>query len=162
MSFDLSLRNLKLIKNFIAMTQLKFNNRPVVRFDNFFNEFFNMPSVWNNPSTDVTSLPAANVTETPTAFQLELNVPGRNKEDFKVNIEKDLLTITYEKKEENTAEGVKSIRREFTYNSFKRSFSLDERIDVANIQAKYENGILKIDLPKKEEVKNEPKQISIS
>jgi HSP20 family protein len=144
------------------MTQLKFVNRPVAKqFDNFFNDFFS-PAVWSTPSGDVASNPAANVHETPTAYVLEISAPGRNKEDFKVNLDKDLLTVSYEKKEEATTENNKTVRREFHYNSFKRSFSLDEKIDASNIQAKYENGILKIDLPKKPEVQEQPKQISIS
>jgi HSP20 family protein len=120
-----------------------------------------LPSVWPNPS-NVATIPAANVTETPNAYHLELNVPGRNKEDFKINVEKGLLTVSFEKKEESTVEGTSNIRREFTLKSFKRSFSLDEKVDVTNIQAKYENGILKIELPKKEQVKDEPKLIAIS
>jgi HSP20 family protein len=146
----------------IIMTHLKFNNRPVVKsYDSFFSDLFNLPTTWGN-SSDYAAAPAANVSETPQAYYLELNVPGRNKEDFKVNVEKDLLTISYEKKDEQKVEGVNSIRREFSFNSFKRSFTLDERIDVTNIQAKYENGILKVELPKKEQVKEEPKSITIN
>jgi HSP20 family protein len=144
------------------MTQVRLSNGPVARqFDNFFNDLFNLPSVWPNPS-HVSTIPAANVTETPNAYQVELNVPGRNKEDFRINVEKDLLTVSFEKKEESTVEETNSIRREFTLKSFKRSFSLDEKVDTSNIQAKYENGILKIELPKKEQVKDEPKLIAIS
>lgn len=146
------------------MTLVKFNHAPVVKtYDNLVNELFNnFPSSWANPSKDVNSIPATNVTETANAYHLELNVPGRNKEDFKINIDKDLLTISFERKEVKTDDTVQSIRREFSFNSFKRSFSLDEKIDVTGIQAKYENGILKIELLKKEEVKEEPKQIVIS
>lgn len=144
------------------MTQLKFINRPVARqLDNFFNDVLS-PAVWSTPSSDVASIPAANVYETPTAYVLEINAPGRKKEDFKVSVDKDLLTVSYEKKDEATTDGNKTIRREFHYNSFKRSFSLDEKVDAANIQAKYEDGILKIDLPKKPEVHDQPKQIAIS
>ena len=144
------------------MTQLKLINRPVaIQFDNFFNDFFS-PAVWSSPSTAVASIPAANVHETPTDYVLEVNAPGRNKDDFRVNLDKDLLTVSYEKKEEATTENNKTVRREFQYNSFKRSFSLDEKIDATNIQAKYENGILKIELPKKPEVQEQPKQIAIS
>ena len=144
------------------MTQLKFINRPVTKqFDNFFTDFFT-PSVWSNPSNDVTSIPAANVHETPASYVLEINAPGRNKEDFKVNVDKDLLTVSYEKKEETTTEGQKTVRREFQFNSFKRSFTLDDKIDASGIHAKYENGILKIDLPKKPEVQQQPKEVAIS
>jgi HSP20 family protein len=149
-------------KKLITMTQVKFFNRPVARqFDNFFNDFLT-PAVWSNPSSDVSSIPAANVHETPAAYVLEISAPGRNKENFQVNLDKDLLTVSYEKKEENVSEDNKTVRREFHFNSFKRSFSLDEKIDAANIQAKYENGILRIELPKKPEVQQQPKQIAIS
>lgn len=145
------------------MTQLRFHPRPVVKqYDSFFNDFFNLPSAWSNPSRDVASIPATNVTETPNAYQLEISAPGRNKEDFNISLDKDLLTISFEKKAENKQEGANSIRREFSFNSFKRSFTLDNKIDASNIQARYESGVLKIDLPKKEEVKNEPKLIAVS
>jgi HSP20 family protein len=139
---------------------VKFNGRQPIRHENIFNDFFNFPSAFN---TDLSKgAVAANVQETPEAYQLELNVPGRNKEDFKVNVENGLLTVSYEKKEETVTEGTKSLRREFSFNSFKRSFSLDEKVNTSAIQAKYENGILKIELPKKEEVKAEPTQIAIN
>lgn len=145
------------------MTQVKFNRAPVSRYDNFFNEFFNLPALWPAPAHfSGNGNPAANIHETPTAYLLELNAPGRNKEDFKVNVDNDLLTISYEKKEEKTQEDAHSIRREFRFNSFKRSFTLDEKVDTANIQASYENGILKIELPKKENAKAEVRQIEIS
>jgi HSP20 family protein len=149
-------------KKIIVMTQLKFINRPAAKqLDNFFNDFFS-PAVWSNPSADIASIPAANVHETPAAYILEINAPGRSKEDFKVNLDKELLTVSYEKKEENASEDKNTIRREFHYNSFKRSFTLDEKIDINNIQARYENGILSIELPKKPEVQQQPKQIAIS
>lgn len=144
-----------------TMTQLKFINRPTAKLDNFFSDFF-PSSVWGDSQADFNSSPAANVHETPSAYVLEINAPGRNKDDFKVNLDKDLLTVSYEKKEENKTENEKTIRREFHYTSFKRSFSLDEKVDASNIQAKYDNGILKIELPKKPEVQQQPKQIAIS
>jgi HSP20 family protein len=90
-----------------------------------------------------------------------LNVPGRNKEDFKVNFENELLTISYQKPEEKQSDDFKTVRREFSFNSFTRSFHVDEKINAENIQAKYENGLLKLWLPKKEEPKKEVKQINI-
>ncbi len=143
------------------MTQVKFNQAPVSRYDSFFNDFFNLPALWPAPSR-FSGSPATNIRETSAAYLLELNVPGRDKEDFKVNVDKDLLTISYEKKEEKNQEDVHSIRREFSFNSFRRSFTLDDKVDVANIQAGYENGVLKIELPKKENVKAEARQIAIS
>ena len=146
-------------RNQIIMTTVKFNGRPVRTFDNLFEEFFNLPTTWNTQKTS--AFPAVNITETKDADTVELNLPGGSKEHFKVNIDNGLLTISYERTEENKAEDVKHLRKEFTFESFKRSFSIDEKIDAENIQAKYENGILKFVLPKKEEKKNEPKQINI-
>ncbi len=80
-----------------------------------------------------------------------------------MQVEKGLLTISYEKKEETTqSDDYKTVRREFEYKSFKRSFSVDEHVDVDGIQAKYENGVLKLLLPKKEEAKPSSKQINIA
>lgn len=138
---------------------LKVNNRPLHRtfnslFDEFLNEFpANLDSKWQAP--------AVNIHENETAYLMELNVPGRNKEDFKISVENGLLTVSFEKKEENKTENQKVVRREFSYQSFKRSFNLDENIDAENIQAKYENGILVLTLPKKEEAKPSRKEINI-
>ena len=78
-----------------------------------------------------------------------------------INVDNGLLTISYEKKESVEQKAYKTIRKEFNYRSFKRSFSLDEKINTAGIQAKYENGVLLVLLPKKEEVKSAPKQIAV-
>ncbi|MEJ7768383.1 MAG: Hsp20/alpha crystallin family protein [Chitinophagaceae bacterium] len=142
------------------MTFVKINKQVPKSFNNLFDELLNeFPALpgkdWN------AGAPPVNIAETADAYHLELSAPGRNKEDFKVNIENGLLTIGFEKKEETKDEAVKSVRKEFAFQSFKRSFSLDEKIDVDNIQAKYENGLLKFLLPKKEQVKETPKQISI-
>ena len=125
-----------------------------------FDELFNsLPSTSANEvrSTKV----AVNISENENGYNLEFNVPGRNKEDFKINVDKGLLTVSYEKKEETETKDVKVLRKEFSFQSFTRSFSLDEKINAEGIEAKYENGILKVLLPKKEEVKIAPKQISI-
>ena len=90
-----------------------------------------------------------------------MNVPGRNKEDFNVAVDKGLLTISYEKKEEAKNEDVKVVRREFNFQSFKRSFTVDEKINTEAIQAKYENGLLKLLLPKKAESQQPVKTITI-
>jgi HSP20 family protein len=78
-----------------------------------------------------------------------------------VNVEKGLLTISYDKKEESKSEDYKTIRREFGHRSFKRTFTVADQINVEAIQAKYENGILKLFLPKKEQVKENPKQVVV-
>jgi HSP20 family protein len=132
-------------------------HKPVF-INNLFDDFFgNLPSQteWNTNST------AVNIHESKDGFTVELNASGRNKEDFKINAEKGLLTISYEKKQESETKDYKTLRREFSLNSFKRSFNLDENINVDGIQAKYDNGILSVYLPKKEEVKVQPKEITI-
>ncbi|WP_308199404.1 Hsp20/alpha crystallin family protein [Chitinophaga sedimenti] len=86
---------------------------------------------------------------------LDVVAPGFDKADFKLNLDKQVLTISVDKKTEQKEETEKQIRREFSTRSFKRSFTLDENVDAEKINAKYENGVLKVTLPKKE-VKQEP------
>lgn len=140
------------------MTLVKHNPANLgVLFDELFSGF---PATWGR-DTQNGFVPAANIHETKDAYHVEMNVPGRNKEDFKINLDKGLLTISFEKQTESETKEYKTIRKEFSYNSFKRSFSVDEKINTAGIQAKYENGVLKIYLPKKEEVIVETQQIAI-
>lgn len=138
------------------MTLVKLNNRPVANsvFDELFNHF---PGNWNSNL----HFPPVNVYESSNAFEIELNAAGIAKEDISVNIQDGQLTISFEKIEEKKAEDQKAIRKEFTQRSFKRSFNLDEQVDVENISAKHENGVLKLHLPKKEAVKPATKQINI-
>lgn len=137
------------------MTIVK-HNRPYINslFDDFFGTFGND---WN-----ALTHPATNIHETLDGYHIELSVPGLTKEDLKVNVEKGLLTISYAKQETTEAKEYKTLRREFGFRSFKRTFSLDEKVNADAVQAKYENGILKVYLPKKEEVKVEPKIVTIA
>jgi HSP20 family protein len=129
--------------------------------NNVFDELFNaFPVTFGNEAKGNSAAPV-NITESENGYHLQFNVPGRNKEDFKINLENGLLTVSYEKKEEPETKDQKVIRNEFSFQSFKRSFNLDQKINADGIEAKYDNGILKVFLPKKEEVKNTPKQISI-
>lgn len=145
------------------MTLVKVNSPIAKSFDGFLNDFFNeVPSFGKKLSNDVFGFPPVNITENATAYHLDVAAPGMDKADFAVKLDGNLLTISAEKKEEIKDENAKSIRKEFSYKSFKRSFSLDEKIDAANITAKYENGVLKVALPKKEETKILAKEITIS
>ncbi|HKG69561.1 MAG TPA: Hsp20/alpha crystallin family protein [Segetibacter sp.] len=126
-------------------------------FDELFNSF---PATWGNDVKNNSTV-AVNIVESEKGYNLEFNVPGRNKEDFKISVDKGLLTVSYEKKEQGETKEQKVIRKEFSFQNFKRSFSLDEKINAEGIEAKYDNGILKVALPKKEEVKIAPTQISI-
>jgi HSP20 family protein len=141
------------------MTLVKVNNRPYRSlFSDFLNEF---PAQVRTFGFDAIQFPATNIHETPEAYHLELNAPGLSKEDFKIQMENGLLSISYEKKEEAVKEDYKTIRREFSAKSFKRSFSIEDGVDANGIQAKYENGLLKLLLPKKEEAKQIARQINI-
>ena len=141
---------------------MTFTKQHPAQLNNLFDELFNnIPANWGKDFSHQIGNPKVNIHETTDGYHLELIAAGRNKEDFKVNIEKDLLTISYEKKENLENKDYKTIRKEFTLNSFKRSFSLDEKIKADAIQAKYENGILKLFLPKKNEVVVAPKEITI-
>ncbi len=142
------------------MTMIRVNNPVQRNINTVFDELFNeLPSIGRNFSN--LFAPAVNIVENAEAYHLELMAPGRNKEDFAVAVEKDLLTISYTAKDEVKQEGLKAIRKEFSLQSFKRSFNLDEKINADGIQAKYENGILKLFLPKKAEVTQPAKSISI-
>lgn len=109
----------------------------------------------------MSNVPSVNISDSPDAYHIELAAPGLRKEDFKVNVERDMLTISTEKKTESS-EGDKSYtRREFNYTAFTRSFTLPESADVDRIQASYQEGVLKLHLPKKEEAKAISRQIEI-
>jgi HSP20 family protein len=141
---------------------MTFTKQHPVQLNNLFDELFNtIPTNWSKDYSHQIGNPKVNIHETADGYHLELIAAGRYKEDFKVNIDKDLLTISFEKKEDIENKDYKTIRKEFTLNSFKRSFSLDEKIQTDAIQAKYENGILKLFLPKKEQVTIAPKEITI-
>lgn len=142
------------------MTLVKFNNRPVNRvfnsvFDDLLNQF---PGTWKDSSLHN---PPVNIHETSDAYHVELSAPGLNKEDFQVKVEDGLLTISYEQKEETKSEDYKTVRREFSQRSFKRSFTVEDQVNVDNIEAKYDQGVLKLRLPKKEQAKPTVKQINI-
>jgi len=138
------------------MTHVKFNRLPML-FEDILNEF---PAKLGKDWAGF-NFPPVNIHENNEGLHLEMNVPGRNKEDFKLNVEDSVLTISYEKKQEQENNEYKTVRREFSYESFKRSFNLGEEINVDAIQAKYENGVLKVFLPKKEVVKESAKQINV-
>lgn len=146
------------------MTTLRFNQPVLKNFDLFLDNLLNNDFPVSGSKSF--NFPAVNIIETNDDYQLEFNAPGRNKEDFKITIDKNILTVSFESKEENKEEETKEqnkkyIKKEFITQSFKRSFTLDEKINADAVDAKYENGILILALPKKEEVKVLPKEISI-
>lgn len=104
------------------------------------------------------TFPAVNINESTKEFNLEFAAPGFKKEDFKVNLDENVLTISAEKKVEKSEENKRFTRKEYSYNSFARSFTLPETVNSENIDAKYNDGILKLSIPKKEETKTLPKK----
>lgn len=132
----------------------------------FFNDFFDrdwMDFSTRNFSNTNTTLPSINIKEDKKGFEVEMAAPGLEKNDFKINVDNNMLTISSERKEENvTKEEEKYTRREFSYQSFCRSFTLPENAESDKISAKYEKGILKVFIPKREEPKAKiTKQIEI-
>ncbi len=141
------------------MTYVKFNQPALKTLDSFLDNILNERPAFSGNSLN---FPPVNISETKDVYELEFNVPGRNKEDFKITVDKNILTVSFDKKEEGKDENKKQIKKEFTLQPFKRSFTLDEKIISENIAAKYENGLLVLSLPKKEEVKVEAKQIAVN
>lgn len=147
------------------MTNVKHNGVPFERtltslFDDFFTE---VPALLK---TDVKhpnyrGHAPVNISETNEFYQIDVVAPGYEKPDFKINLDKNILSISAEQKAEESVEGHKSIRKEFHQRSFKRTFTIDHSIDTEHIEAKYVNGILKVTLNKKEKEKTASKDIQI-
>jgi len=149
------------------MTLAKLSNNAFPSFPSFFDRFFDGELMdWNrgNYSSTDTTLPAVNVKETDNEFLIDVAAPGLKKDDFKIHFDNGHLTISSElKNEREEKNGGKVTRREFSYQSFQRSFSVAETvIDADKITANYDSGILHITLPKREEIKPKPaKEIKI-
>jgi HSP20 family protein len=146
-----------------AMTLMRFSNQYPSLFDRFFeNDFFDWSN--RNYSDTNTTLPSVNIKESNNDFEVEMAAPGFTKNDFKIELNHDLLTISSEKKIENEMkEGQQFSLREFSYQSFSRSFTLPNSADSEKIGAKYEDGILRVIIPKKEEARPKPpRQIAIA
>lgn len=145
------------------MTLVKFNQRPADRrINSFFEDFFDQfPSRFVDDISSLNNSAPVNIKETEKAYHIEVIAPGMDKSDFKVNMDNNTLTISAEKKTESNKETERMVRREFSYKSFARTFTLDDSIKADSILAKYENGVLHIELPKKEEHKIQPKEVRI-
>jgi HSP20 family protein len=148
------------------MTLVNFKSHPVERnFNNVVDTFFNQfPSLFRDDFATPEFKPFApvNVKEVENGYLLEVVAPGLEKDAFKIDLDKNLLTVSAEKKNEDESKTEKQLRREYSFKSFKRSFTLDENIDAENIDAKYVNGVLTISLSKKAEMKPAVKQITIA
>lgn len=131
-------------------------------FDELFNRMVEdqFPTTFSNSKS--LSQPRVNIKENDDAFELEVAAPGLNKEDFTLDVHNGYLTVKAEQKQEEEVKEDKYMRQEFSYTSFSRSFQLTDTINVDEISAKYEDGILRVNLPKQEEKKEDaPKLIDI-
>ena len=106
-----------------------------------------------------TNVPAVNIKENERGFEMELAIPGLKKEDVNIEVDENVLTISSELKVENETTEDNFTRKEFSYSSFKRAFTLPETIDEDKINAKHEDGILRLTLPKKDEALPKPKRL---
>tara|TARA_R110002124_G_scaffold227889_2_gene393273 strand:+ start:22958 stop:23389 length:432 start_codon:yes stop_codon:yes gene_type:complete len=122
-------------------------------WDSFYNDdFFSVPDMLKPGTT----APAINIRNNEDDFLVEMAIPGMKKEDFKIDLDNNVLTISSEEKSEQEETQDNYTRKEFNYSSFKRSFTLPETVDGDKIEAKYEAGVLGITIPKKEEAKPKP------
>jgi HSP20 family protein len=148
------------------MTLIKTNIQRTPSFRSILTDLFDMDRLVDNDFISkavFSEVPAANIKEEADKYELDLAVPGLAKEDFKINVENNVLEIACEHKDERTIERKNFTRKEFNYNSFSRSFILPESVNADAIQADYKEGLLKLTLPKKEETKtNGKKEIKLS
>jgi HSP20 family protein len=129
-----------------------------VLFPSLMNEILK-PDWFGGLENNKNTIPAVNIKENEKDFVLELAVPGRDKEDFKIEINENVLTISAENKTEQKVENENYTRREFSYSAFKRAFTLPETVNEESVKASYVNGLLKFTLPKKEEALPKPKRM---
>lgn len=148
------------------MTLVKFVNGNAGKvykpaYNDVFESFFNSDTFQSKRTLN--RLPAVNIAEKEHVFQIELAVPGLKKEDFKINLEGNQLCVSVEKKEEKTEsdESIRYNKREFNYSSFSRTFTLPESADQNKIQAEYNDGILIINVAKREEAKSLAREIAV-
>lgn len=136
-----------------ALRKVGNEKRPAVFYDFFkpWNEWFDETSLWGR----TLNIPAVNIIDDKNEYSVELAVPGMTKDDFKIDVDGNMLTISCEKEENKEEMEKKFTRKEYNYSSFSRSFTLPEEINLEKINAKYEDGVLKLLLPRKEEV-NKP------
>jgi HSP20 family protein len=145
------------------MSLIKFNNGSKNTAVNpGFNDIFE--SVFNDSFFSdrmISRVPAVNICETTDHYVIEMAAPGLNKDDFKINLDRNLLSVSVEQKKEQTSQDKQYNKREFSYSSFVRSFALPDSADDANIEAEYLNGMLNIRVAKKDEAKQVARQIEI-
>ncbi|MCK9452468.1 MAG: Hsp20/alpha crystallin family protein [Bacteroidales bacterium] len=132
------------------MNLIRFNHHPVSMLSEMMEDF---DRNWLRSSEARPMMPAVNISENEDGFVLELAAPGMQKADFQINLDNQVLTISSEKQDESEEKNEKYSRREFCYSSFNRSFTLPKSINFDKIKADYKDGVLKVNLPKREDAK---------
>ena len=138
------------------------NPRTMSSFTNLVDEFMKNDPFQLKHTLNKVSQPAVNIMENEDSFSIAVAAPGLTKEDFKVKVDDDVLTISSEKAQANEEQEGKFSRKEFSFQKFERSFFLPENVDEEKIEAKYDAGILTLTLPKKEEAQKKLKEIKVA
>lgn len=131
------------------MSLIKRSARPSLVNGAWLSDFFDNDRFFDADWMSKQSIPAVNVKESDSGFEIEVAAPGLTKKDFKVNVDNGVLTISSEKEEEKEQKEKDYTRKEFSYSSFSRSFTLPENVNEEEVKASYQDGILKLNVPKK-------------
>jgi HSP20 family protein len=143
------------------MTLVKFGKDQKSIVNPFFNDVYSLLNDSFLNEKLATRTPAVNIAETDNQFEIELAVPGLSKEDIKINLDKNVLSVSADKKTETVDENKKFTKREYSFNAFARSFTLPDSADQSKIEADYTAGILKLTIAKKEEAKFQSREIAV-
>ncbi|MDB5158272.1 MAG: hspA [Mucilaginibacter sp.] len=143
------------------MTLVKFGKDQKSIVNPFFNDVYSLLNDSFLNEKVATRTPAVNISETDNQFEVDLAIPGLSKEDIKINLDKNVLSVSADKKTETVDENKKFTKREYSFNSFSRSFTLPESADHTKIEADYTAGILKLTIAKKEEAKFQTREIAV-
>jgi HSP20 family protein len=131
------------------------------RIQRMFDNFLEFPREWEFPINGGEMFPTVDISETPQQYNIRAEIPGMKKEDIKISINKNCLTLSGEKKEEKKTEGEKFHRMESYYGSFQRSFVMPEGIKADKVEANFKDGVLSVTVPKSEEIKEKTVEIKV-
>lgn len=143
------------------MSLIRWTNRNLPTWNSWVDNFFNNEGLLHSLGSE-SAVPAVNISETENQYELELAAPGMNKKDFNVEVENGNLCISSESETSEETEEKNFTRKEYSYNSFRRSFSLPENASDSEINAQYKDGVLHISIPKTEPSLPEKTKISVS
>lgn len=144
------------------MTLIRRSNLPSLFNEGWLTDFFDTERLFDGDWLKRAQVvPAVNITEKEKEFQIEMAAPGMDKKDFNITIDNGVMTISSEKEREEEEKDTNYTRQEYSYSSFSRSFTLPDNVKTDTVNAQYQNGILKISLPKVVETKVKPKAIEV-